>query len=68
MAAREKVRRGAKWRAGVREVVRGGGFLLGRRRRGSGGEIRGILQFEPIKSMASRGLSPMEAGVGGRKA
>lgn len=30
----------------------------------AGGEIRGILQFEPIKSMVSRGLTPMEAGRG----
>ena len=32
----------------------------------AGGEIRGILQFEPIKSMVSRGLSPMRAGRGRR--
>ena len=60
---RGRVRKGAERRAGVREAARGGGGLLGRRRRGSRrGEIRGILQFEPIKSMVSRGLSPEEAG------
>lgn len=30
----------------------------------AGGEIRGILQFESIKSMVSWGLSPNEAGWG----
>ena len=33
----------------------------------AGGEIRGILQFEPIKSMVSRGLSPMRAGRGRKR-
>ena len=32
----------------------------------AGGEIRGILQFEPIKSMVSRGLSPIEAEWGAK--
>ena len=64
---REMARKGALRRAGVREAVRGGGFLPGGRRRGSGGEIRGILQFEPIKSTVPRGLSPMRAGRGRKR-
>ena len=34
---RERVRNGAEGRAGVREAVRGGGFLPGGRRRGGWG-------------------------------
>ena len=37
MERRGRARKGAEGRAGVREAVRGGGFLLGRRRRGSRG-------------------------------
>ena len=33
----------------------------------AGGEIRCILQFEPIKSAVSRGLSPMRAGRGRKR-
>ena len=50
-----------------REATGGGGFLLGGRRRGGWGEIRGILQFEPIKSMVSRGRSPIGAGWGRKR-
>ena len=52
-------------RKGARGCVRpraAEGFFWAGEGEVAGGEIRGILQFEPIKSMVSRGLSPEEAG------
>ena len=56
---REKARKGA--RGCVRPRTAEGFFWAGEGEV-AGGEIRGILQFEPIKSMVSRGLSPIGAG------
>ena len=56
---REKAWKGA--RGCVRPCAAEGFFWAGEGEV-AGGEIRCILQFEPIKSMVSRGLSPEEAG------
>ena len=75
---REKARKGALRRAGVREAARGGGGGEGRAKKGRrqipalGFSIPDFcfpdpeMQFEPIKSMVSRGLSPIGAGWGRR--
>ena len=52
MAAREKARKGAR---GCGRSCAAEGFFWAGEGEVAGGEIRGILQFEPIKSMASRG-------------
>lgn len=61
MAAREKARKGAR---GCRRPRAAEGFFRAGEGEVAGGEIRGVLRFEPIKSMVSRGLSPIEAGWG----
>ena len=53
--ARERAR-------GCRRPREAEGFFQAGEGEVAGGEIRGILRFEPIKSMLSRGLSPIEAG------
>ena len=55
----EMARKGA--RGCVRQCAAEGFFLAGEGA-AAGGEIRGLMRFEPIKSMVSRGLSPEEAG------
>ena len=52
---RAKPRKGAR---GCRRARAAEDFFLAGEGEVAGGEIRGILQFEPIKSMVSRGLSP----------
>ena len=52
-------------RKGARGCVRpraAEGFFWAGEGEVAGGEIRGLMRFEPIKSMVSRGLSPEEAG------
>ena len=61
MRRRGKARRGALRRAGVSKAAGAEGFFRAGEGEVAGGEIRGILQFEPIKSMVSRGLSPENA-------
>ena len=43
----------AEGRAGVREAAHGGGFFWAGEGEVAGGEIRCVLQLEPIKSMVS---------------
>ena len=47
------MRNGAEGRAGVSKAAGAEGFFWAGEGEVAGGEIRGILQFEPIKSMVS---------------
>ena len=60
----EMARKGAR---GCRRPRAAEGFFRAGEGEVAGGEIRGILRFEPIKSMVSRGLSPIGAGWGRKR-
>ena len=69
---REKARKGALRRAGVSKAAGGGGEVRAKKGRRQIPALSSSIpdfcfpdpemQFEPIKSVVSRGLSPMEAG------